>query len=1234
MRARLAFTLVLLAAAAGLVWWILGSRWQPPAEVADASADGPSMEEISSAGLGAVDPRAKKVEAIVAKGKCSIVGIVRRMGVPVAARVDVYILSRAAAGIPEDWRSDGIDAELPATGAMGVPPHASAVAGADGAFTVPSLDPADYEVVGIASDGARASVSVSFMVDGSVLEARLNIRGGPETLRGKTLKADGTPWKGHVSSFPFGAWGENSAYGLSFVATGDDGSFTLAGLERGRVSVVAFVDKSVRVVFRPVPVPYPAGELVLVVDVDFRVVTGRVLDDRNGQALVGASVAASAWNAGERSQVKTRSATDAEGRFHLPVPAKGVSMTATQVGYAPSSRNVGESQSEVEFRLVKTARIFGRVTSDIDGAPIGGVPVYAAALGDDVSAGSRGVTGPDGRYEITEVRPGSVMVCAFGGGWYSKELLHARLQGFNSLAVVVPADASVTVDLVATRGASATGKVTTVALKPVAGATVGWSGASTGGADFSQFEWVVAAARTATASDGTFACDTLIPGLRYTFHATASGETDGTAGPLEATAEKPLTVEIKLPEGIFVEATVLDDEGGKPIAGATVQCWFSSSFGSNTRPGVTGADGKARVGPLPPGDLWAMAQAPGAGNGNWQQLKRKEGVGGPVEVTLTIHRSLDIRGRIRYADGTLVDDRNLFLTMTGANVNWSTNGVLDGGAFEFNNLVPGSYRLEIKIDASQPAVVGATLVAGDENVALILPGGPAKRLTLTVLDGNGKAIPTAKFFFMGMDNGASGDTIFEGKVKLPAVATEGWIEIYKAAGPAGGALPWAPVTVGPLPVGTEAKEVRLEAEKRIEGFVHGPDGRGVRGVRIQATPMERVKAFEGNDTYHDAALSDAEGRFRLGRLWSGDYKLTVETSDAFAPSEPRIVPAGSLAVDVALLSGLVALLPVQDWQGRPLAQATVSATIEGRQTVRAITDASGIARLVGLDRERLYRLDVEPPNEMPEVMGLSIEEWKPSEEPVRVPRAAGVLGVVRDRDGRAAGGARVTLVGADNNTNTTQAAGDGTFRFLRVAPGEYRLFATAGGEPRRTSSMVTVVAGGPDVALVLEPAIEMSIRFGGWPLTEGDTWVPLHFDGSPVVLEWGRIEAGGLVTFRNVHPDSRYAIYLRIDTDPPRIAFRRGIVPASGELRIPMEAGRTIRGRLVAPRGTQQLGVSISQDGLDLGADVDAEGRYEIKGLPDGTFRLNGYGSLDGAPVTGSVEAAAGGVVDIELRKK
>ena len=136
----------------------------------------------------------------------------------------------------------------------------------------------------------------------------------------------------------------------------------------------------------------------------------------------------------------------------------------------------------------------------------------------------------------------------------------------------VPADGAVTVDLVATRAASAAGKVLDASERPVPGATVAWSASPPAGSALYEFGWVAAASRGATAKDGTFAADTLVPGFSYSFHAAAPGETEGTAGPFDADAGKPISAEIRLPKARWLEATVLDEEGARPLCGATVQC--------------------------------------------------------------------------------------------------------------------------------------------------------------------------------------------------------------------------------------------------------------------------------------------------------------------------------------------------------------------------------------------------------------------------------------------------------------------------------------------------------------------------------------------------------------------------------------------------------------------------------------------------------------------------------------
>jgi hypothetical protein len=218
------------------------------------------------------------------------------------------------------------------------------------------------------------------------------------------------------------------------------------------------------------------------------------------------------------------------------------------------------------------------------------------------------------------------------------------------------------------------------------------------------------------------------------------------------------------------------------------------------------------------------------------------------------------------------------------------------------------------------------------------------------------------------------------------------------------------------------------------------------------------------------------------------------------------------------------------------------------------------------------------------------------------------------------------------DTNSVETEGDGRFRFEPVAPGEYRVFASAGGETARATPLLTASAGGRDLTLVLEPALELKVRFVGL-VAEGDTWTALTFDGEATQVEGVQVE-NGVATFRRLHPSGTYQIYLRLDADPSRIAFRRRISARAGEITIPFESARSIRGRLVAPRGATGFGVRARQDGLSFDGQVDADGRFEVLGLPDGTFHLRGWAALDGAQVHGEGEAAAGGSLDIELRPR
>jgi protocatechuate 3,4-dioxygenase beta subunit len=142
---------------------------------------------------------------------------------------------------------------------------------------------------------------------------------------------------------------------------------------------------------RPAPVPARRPEEKKEI-----AVTGRVLDD-NGKPVPGAEVAVvvrevlrfSIWEryALDKTELKARTTSDADGRFHLtspqlpPVTRREVHVLARAPGHAlawaPVDPNAREAKAEL--RLVPEGPIAGKVV-DLSGGPVAGLKIHASRL--------------------------------------------------------------------------------------------------------------------------------------------------------------------------------------------------------------------------------------------------------------------------------------------------------------------------------------------------------------------------------------------------------------------------------------------------------------------------------------------------------------------------------------------------------------------------------------------------------------------------------------------------------------------------------------------------------------------------------------------------------------------------------------------------------------------------------------------------------------------------------------
>jgi len=177
---------------------------------------------------------------------------------------------------------------------------------------------------------------------------------------------------------------------------------------------------------RPAPVPARPEEKKEIA------VTGRVLDD-NGKAVPGAEVAVVVWEvlrfssweryALDKTELKFRTTSDADGRFHLtspqlpPVTRRGVRVLARVPGHSlawvPVDPDAGEAK--VELRLAPEGPIAGKVV-DLSGGPVAGLKIHASRLTRKKGDGGDTLPLPDDAVTATTDERGRFAFPAIGRG--------------------------------------------------------------------------------------------------------------------------------------------------------------------------------------------------------------------------------------------------------------------------------------------------------------------------------------------------------------------------------------------------------------------------------------------------------------------------------------------------------------------------------------------------------------------------------------------------------------------------------------------------------------------------------------------------------------------------------------------------------------------------------------------------------------------------------------------------
>jgi hypothetical protein len=996
----------------------------------------------------------------VVPGPCSVRGRVMHNRSPVEATVEIRVLLRTNL----DHRS------------LLLPPYsnepvlASVRAGPDGTFLFTGLPANYFEVTGRSDSGARGWARALCSESRPQESVYLDLAGGGTSLEGRALWRDGSPFHGFAFAQvnPFSP----ARINLPQVRTDEEGRFLLPGLPEGKIALWFLVPKRFAVWTNDVEIP-SSGVCDYVVDGETEEFSGTVIADDTEEPLVGASVEYRGESADRVRTIAGVTESDANGRFTYRLPRCGERFRVRMAGFAAAYVTKADGH-ELVIRMSRLATATGRVVKLADGSPVSGVAVFARGTGSTPMAVSDEV----GQFALSFVA-GARKVYAFGGGWVSVGIMGKGAGGKSASAVAYEAGTTTEIKLEVVPVASVEGVLRDRAGLPECGVPVFLQPAS------SRLRyWGPATKGAVTEADGSFRFDALVPGVPHRIVAEPVPGVPTRSERFSAKSGETIRIELVSSEERWLPVVVVEKESGAPIEGARVtatQPQFSPPVA------MTGADGRAIVGPLAPGSATVKTHhsrytRPSAFGSSSSPITIPHLSPNPEEVRIELPKGYFVRGRFRNSDGTPFSSGWIGLFRVGADPRSSfgltgLRGIGEEGAFAVGPVPPGDYELVIlsSSERDRKVLTRRQVSAGDETI----------EWTITPEEGGSEPAPMV-FRVLGPEGrpASGGIAILRVEQREPAFAwlrngchevigakpgTSIWIEIRKPSDPDD--VPLSGVVAGPYEVGPGTVEIRLSSDDPIEGRVIGPDGRGVPGIAVGAMPVLPMGLSHIFSRFAmPSAKTQSDGRFRLTAAAVGQNSLVLDLPTRYAPVAPVVTGAGEKHVVVRLLPGVSCRIRVIDPAGKPAEGALVSAGFSGSpSTLRwARVDESGVADLAGLDPGAMYELTVIPPPGREDVTHLIFTDWRPVNEELALPQGQLVTGLVCDANGLVPN-ATVYWQDAREQWRELRSGTDGRFRLTVLAGSRVILVAAEPGFLRHLGGRpVTTRAGTREVRLSLK----------------------------------------------------------------------------------------------------------------------------------------------------------------------
>ncbi|MGE3767777.1 MAG: carboxypeptidase regulatory-like domain-containing protein [Kofleriaceae bacterium] len=761
----------------------------------------------------------------------------------------------------------GASPSIPTAGSSGTGGSGAAIRAPEGP-TLPADDPTGVRLTGFVIDGAGNAV-VGAEVTAEIEKGVIDKALAPSTGAGS---------------------GSGSAVATPVVhtglPTGQDGRFVIGGLAPGRYRLRVSGKGLLPAEVRFVPVPSDATRIVVARQVS---IAGVVLDEGKPAGGITVGLRGDAIGGG----IETKSGADGtfafdelpEGRYQLfaykgALAARAVRVNRLGTGpFAP-----------IELRLEPATIVVGRIIDKDEGIGLVGA-VELRPSGDD-QAPRYARSGDDGVFRIEGVPNGRWIADAFSPGYLSPGGVEMEAgKGVPELALA--------------KGAVVEGKVVDGEGKPIEGATVRALGLGDKGVETSElvemdqlrrFSGILLAQAPAAGTSGMGAGDpTFLP----------RGELGVMLGPIPplpapgAAVAKPATIDPAMAQ-MATEAAPLASSGRPPV-------W------------TTGADGAFRIHGLPKSKLVVLAIAPGFAEGRSKPVS-VEGAQVVTGVDVVLSPGTFIVGKVTdqhrvpvvgaqvSAKPEVGNPMDAFTDAEGEYRIGPVSGTVDMHASSYGH---GDANREVEL----PLAKGRTAEEHREDFTLVVADAT---LAGTLDDANGTAVKGAQIEVVG----GAGDG------RRAVVAADGTFSIdMLPAGPLRIRVrhpDYPPAELDTAATSGAAQRVRLQI----------PLGGAIEGAVIDATsgaPQTSILiSATGPGGAVAEATSDKNGRWRLGPLAPGTWKLTVTLPGFLAFSKEVDVTAartpGQTSVrDVRLDLQRGALVggTVRDARGQRLAGATV-----------------------------------------------------------------------------------------------------------------------------------------------------------------------------------------------------------------------------------------------------------------------------------------------------------------------